>query len=224
MDCRLFLLYLFSKFHSPVSNAKRHSSEVPSEGAARSTVDNTLVFHPAHIDEGALWNAFKSGNETALVSIFDRYVKVLYNYGIKIYQDRESVEDTVQELFIELWKNRKNLSDTDSIKFYLFKALRFKLQRVRKSRISRDLLSLSQVDDGVAPSHEFFVIAEQTMYEQRQRLLKMLDSLTPRQREAIFLRYFEEMSYERIAEIMEMNKQSVYNLIHAGIAQLRESL
>jgi RNA polymerase sigma factor (sigma-70 family) len=52
--------------------------------------------------------------------------------------------------------------------------------------------------------------------------MKMLEGLTPRQREAIFLRYFEEMSHDRIAGIMEMNKQSVYNLIHAGIAQLRE--
>lgn len=205
-----------------MSNAKRHSSEFPSEGTIRTAPDNTLVFHPDHIDEGALWSAFKNGNERALISIFDRFAKALYNYGIKIYHDHESVKDTVQELFIELWKNRQNLSDTDSIKFYLFKALRFKLQRVKKSKINRDLLSLSQIDDGVSPSHEFFVIAEQALFEQRQRLMKMLDSLTPRQREAIFLRYFEEMSYDRIAGIMEMNKQSVYNLIHAGICQLRE--
>ena len=204
-----------------MSNANRHSNELPSENTAPGAVDNTLVFHPAHIDEGALWSAFKSGNERALISIFDRFAKALYNYGVKIHADRESVEDTVQELFIELWKNRKNLSDTDSIKFYLFKALRFKLQRVKRSKINRDLVSLSQVDEGVSPSHEFFVIAEQTSFEQRQRLMKMLDSLTPRQREAIFLRYFEELSYDRIAAIMEMNKQSVYNLIHAGICQLR---
>jgi RNA polymerase sigma factor (sigma-70 family) len=194
-----------------VSNAKHHSREFSPEGTAR-------------VLESALWGAFKKGDEKALISIFDRYANVLYNYGVKVYNDGESVKDAVQDLFIELWRNRENLSDTDSIKFYLFKALRLKLLRVKRSKARRDFLRLSQTDDSFSPSHEFFVIAEQALSEQRQRLMKMLDGLTPRQREAIFLRYFEEMSYERIAGIMEMNKQSVYNLIHAGIYQLRESL
>lgn len=91
-----------------------------------------------------------------------------------------------------------------------------------RSKANTDFLRLTEADEGVAPSHEFSLIAEQTLFEQRQRVMKMLDGLTPRQREAIFLRYFEELSYERIAGIMEMNKQSAYNLIHTGISQLRE--
>lgn len=203
-------------------NPKHYTGAFSNEGNARTAADNTRVFHPAHIEESALWRAFKSGNEKALISIFDWFSEALFNYGVKIYNEPESVKDTVQELFIELWRNRENLSDTDSIKFYLFKALRRKLHRVKSSTINRNFLRLSEADDAGSPSHEYFVIAEQGLLEQRQRLLKMLESLTARQREAIFLRYFEEMSYDRIAGIMEMNKQSVYNLIHAGISELRK--
>lgn len=221
----LFSCYIYlSSLNHQVPNAKHYSREYDPEATARDDKDNTLVFHPAYINEAALWGAFKKGDEKALISIFDRFANILYNYGVKIYNDGESVKDTVQDLFIELWKNRENLSDTDSIKFYLFKAVRYKLLRVKRSRARRDFLHLSPTDDGISPSPESFVIAEQTLSEQRARLMKMLGSLSPRQREAIFLRYFEEMNYDRIAGIMDMNKQSVYNLIHSGIYQLRELL
>jgi len=202
--------------------AKHYNDESISGNGVQTAVDNTLVFHPAHIEDSALWSAFKHGNEKALISIFDRFAETLYNYGVKIHNEREGVKDAVQELFIELWRNRASLSDTDSIKFYLFKSLRYKLYRIKKSRVNTHFLRLSQTDDGVSPSHEFFMIAEQVSAEKRQRLMTMLDNLTPRQREAVFLRYFEELSYDRIASIMEMNKQSVYNLIHAAILQLRD--
>lgn len=61
------------------------------------------VFRPDHIDDQALWNSFRSGDEQAFVIIFDRNVKPLYNYGMKIIADGDLVKDTVQNLFIELW-------------------------------------------------------------------------------------------------------------------------
>src|SRR5262245_24498141 len=94
------------------------------------------VFHPEHMDDAALWTAFRMGDEKALVSIFDRFTKLLYNYGYKIVREEDVVKDAIQDLFIELWKNRETLGDTTSIKFYLFKSLRRKLIRI-ESRASR---------------------------------------------------------------------------------------
>jgi RNA polymerase sigma factor (sigma-70 family) len=50
---------------------------------------------------------------------------------------------------------------------------------------------------------------------------KILDQLSPRQRKAIILYYIEEKKYEEICFIMDMNYQSVRNLIHRGISKLR---
>jgi RNA polymerase sigma factor (sigma-70 family) len=204
-----------------VSSSTQHQKELTVERTQQIGDKTSVIFHPSHIDEAVLWKAFKGGDEKALIVMFDRFAKALYNYGVKIHHEGEVVKDAVQELFIELWKNKENLADTDSIKFYLFKSLRRKLFRIKKSKADHDFLQLSELDDSVAPSHEFFVIAEQTSLEKRQRLMKMLDSLTARQREAVLLRYFEEMSYDKIAGIMEMSKQSAYNLIHKAISQLR---
>ena len=181
-----------------------------------------FVFRPDHMDDAALWNAFRSGDERAFIAIFDRFTKLLYNYGYKIAGESELVKDTVQELFIELWKNHRQLGPTTSIKYYLFKSLRRKLVRqlvkTQKSLLAK--ASLEHVDEAF-PSHEFLLIHEQATLEQRQRVLSMLDTLTRRQREAVFLRYFEELGYDTIAAIMELNKQTVYNLINKALDTLK---
>jgi RNA polymerase sigma factor (sigma-70 family) len=184
-----------------------------------------LFFHPEHLDDTALWTAFRKGDEKALVSIFDRFTRLLYNYGYKIVGEEEVVKDAIQDLFIELWKNREHLGDTTSIKFYLFKSLRRKLIRIStKNRRSIMVRFHPGHEQESLPSPEFLLIAEQTSIEDREKIMKLLNTLTKRQREAIFLRYFEELSYDKIAAIMEMSKQAVYNLVSKSIEQLKNAL
>lgn len=176
------------------------------------------------MDDAALWTAFRKGDEKALVSIFDRFTKLLYNYGYKIVREEDVVKDAIQDLFIELWKNRATLGDTTSIKFYLFKSLRRKLIRI-STRNRRSLMVRFQAEHEkeTLPSPEFLLIAEQTSEEERQKIMTLLGNLTKRQREAIFLRYFEELSYDQIAVIMDMSKQAVYNLVSRSIEQLKNT-
>jgi RNA polymerase sigma factor (sigma-70 family) len=74
--------------------------------------------------DAEVWQAFKEGNREAYAYIYAAFAPVLYNYGYKIVQDQTLVEDCIQDLFEHLLKSRRNLGDTNSIKFYLFKALR----------------------------------------------------------------------------------------------------
>lgn len=177
------------------------------------------------LDDRALWNAMRSGDEQALVHIFDLYAKLLFYYGLKITFQEHLVTDAVQELFIALWRQRRRLKDVDSIKAYLFKSLRRKLVR-SLSRWQYRLFSTSQsIDhvDEVVPSPEILIIARQVSEERRARLMEMLGTLTRRQREALFLRYFEEMTCGEIAVIMGLSKQAVYNLINKALKQLRST-
>lgn len=182
-----------------------------------------LIMHPEYMDDLILWKAFRSGNEKALITIFDRFTKPLYNYGYKIVGESELVKDCIQELFIEMWQNRARLGDTDSIKFYLFKSLRRKLVRSKTKSQSRIFNSLSiDYNNEVSPSHEFVLISEQISLEKKEKLMMMLNKLTKRQHEAIFLRYFEELNCEQIAAVMELSKQAVYNLLHHALDQLKK--
>lgn len=193
------------------------------EGTA---IRRELVMHPEHMDDFTLWRAFKSGNEKALITIFNKFTTPMYNYGCKIAREQELVKDMIQDLFIELWTKRSNLGDTDSIKSYLFKSLRRKLIRA-KARSVDQLLRFSRadhtIDSNISPSHEFVLITEQMSIEERQRIMKMLQKLTRRQHEAIFLRYFDELNCDQIAAVMDLSKQAVYNLIHHALGELKKA-
>ncbi len=59
--------------------------------------------------------------------LYKSHIEILYRYGHKLTTDTQLVEDSIQDMFIELWNSRKRLSDTDSIKYYLFRILRRKI-------------------------------------------------------------------------------------------------
>ena len=181
-----------------------------------------IFLHPEHLDDLALWTAFKGGDEKALVTIFDRFSQPMFNYGYKMAGDREMVKDAIQELFIEIWQNRHRLGDTDSIKYYLYKSLRRKVTRMQSR--SENILFRRFTDADVrevSPSQEYIIINEQLSLQRKEMVASMLDKLSRRQKEAMYLRYFDELSCDQIAMIMQLSKQGVYNLIHHALAELK---
>jgi RNA polymerase sigma factor (sigma-70 family) len=68
---------------------------------------------------------------------------------------------------------------------------------------------------------EDFMISRQVEKETQDKIIQLLNQLTPRQRHAIYLRYFEEMEFETIAQILDMRVQSVRNLISRGLLLMR---
>jgi RNA polymerase sigma factor (sigma-70 family) len=176
--------------------------------------------------EEDLWRSFRDGSEPAFATLYRTYFYVLYAYGYHIAREEELVKDCIQNLFIELWKSRRNLSDTTSIKFYLLKAMRRKVvQAIRQKTPYLSTDDLSDFDDlPVAFSPEFDLIADQTSAEQREKLLHAINQLTNRQKEAVVLLYIEGLSYAEVASLMSLKVRSVYNLIHEALEALKKLL
>ncbi|HZX75025.1 MAG TPA: sigma-70 family RNA polymerase sigma factor, partial [Cyclobacteriaceae bacterium] len=172
-------------------------------------------------DDVQLWNAFRNGDDNALVVIFEKESDALFNYGVRIFHNDEIVRDTIQDLFAELCQNRSGLSETTSIRFYLLKALRRKLFRAKKKSL-RHMFWLTEPEN--IPSAEFQMISQQVAEEKRDKVTYLLKSLSKRQREAIFLRYYEDLSYEKIADILNIGRQGAYNMVSKAMLQLRECL
>jgi RNA polymerase sigma factor (sigma-70 family) len=167
-----------------------------------------------------LWKRFKKGDEDAFAAIYEQYVGILYNYGCHIVADTFLVQDAIQDLFVDLWRMRQNLSDTTSIKFYLFRALRRKLhQLVKAEQFFTKFPTLTPL---FTPAQETEFMANEASAEMIQILQNHLKTLPPRQFEAIRLRFFEDFKFEEIASIMDMNEQSVRNLIQRAILKLRK--
>ena len=170
-----------------------------------------------------LWEAFRLGDAQALATLFEAHYYALFSYGLKLTGDKELVKDCIQNLFQKLWRRREGVRATQVVKAYLFKALRRHLgDETKLLRQHRHLLPAYTDSFEVTYSHEEFLIAEQSDAEQSTRLLGALNQLSKRQREALYLKFFDGFSYERIAEVMSLNTQSVRNLIFNALKSLRK--
>ncbi|MDQ6481749.1 sigma-70 family RNA polymerase sigma factor [Dyadobacter sp. LHD-138] len=171
-----------------------------------------------------LWNAFREGNREAYADIYNLYIEDLLSYGYRVTSNRQLIKDSIQDLFLHLWLHRENLSETDSIKFYLFRSLRNRILRnIEKSDIlpqTAEKILENIIEDF---SFEQELMAHEAETEQIARLQKAINKLSKRQQEVIQLRYHSDFSLEEIENLMQLNNQSVRNLLHRAISQLRIS-
>lgn len=171
-------------------------------------------------DDRHLWRAFKSGDRRAYSSIYHQQVRVLFAYGCKLSPRRELVKDCIQDLFYYLWEHREGLGDTDNVRLYLLTALRRSLlARLKSIATSRPLPNRSLI----TPSYETEWIEQQTTQDQLAGLTQSMQSLPNRQREAVFLKYYQNLNTEEIATTMCINRRAVYKLLTKAIANLRRS-
>ena len=176
-------------------------------------------------DDSLLWQALKRSEKAAFEILLKKYYTIVLNYGVRFYRDKEFVKDCVQDLFIEIWNRREYLADVVSVKSYLLHSIRKNI--IRES--SR--LKWFREADKISDDHDFdvefdietYIISREVENELLQKLRFELDKLTKRQREAIFLRFNQDLSYEEIAIIMDINYRSVVNLIHEAIKAIRKN-
>jgi len=170
-----------------------------------------------------LWLQFKEGDKSALDQIFYENISHLISYGHQFTTKRDFIDDCIQDLFIDLWEKRDRLSSTTSIRFYLLKSL--------KRRILRGLKK-SQKTSIFSELGEVFI--EKKMHlsgpdnvkemEASHELHKAFLSLSTLQREIIYLKYYNNLSSEQIAEILELSKKQVYNALSKAMITLRKVL
>lgn len=174
--------------------------------------------------EQNLWLRFKEGEKDAFEHIFNNYYDELFRYGLKLSKDTELVRDSIQDLFLKLWKVRDKLKGIEIVRPYLLRSLRnqlidnIKLQNPSELFIDEKLTNLIDLQY----SGDDFNKNEKITDEVKAKVIAALNNLKPTQKEIIYLRYFEELNYETIAMIMEMNVQSVRNSVHKAITILKE--
>nr|WP_295934008.1 sigma-70 family RNA polymerase sigma factor [uncultured Dyadobacter sp.] len=171
--------------------------------------------------ESVVWGKFKAGDRESFARIYQSYIAELLSYGYRVTSNRQLIKDSIQDVFLDLWQQRENLSDTASIKFYLFRALRNRILRnlsVQKNNASTGASLEELLFD--LPFEQSWVESEMQQ-EQVQRLRHAIDQLPKRQQEVIQLRFNQNFSLEEIAEMMQISNQSVRNLLHRSITELR---
>lgn len=162
------------------------------------------------------------GNRQAFTSIYSTYVEILYEYGIRILNNEDQVRDCIHDLFVKLWLNHKNISPTDNIRYYLIGAIRntiFSYIAKEDRMKTEDLQNHDDflLDFDVESDH----IKKEDSSAQSKKIRDALEQLTGRQKEIIYLKYFEEMDYEQISELMNISVKGAYKLSARALDALK---
>lgn len=172
-----------------------------------------------------LWKRFVEGDDSAFSTLFDNLSDSLFDYGRRFVTDEDIVKDCIQDLFIKLLSMRSGLSSVISPRFYLFRALKNLIINAitRNSR-------LVYIDPQELPFYAEYIISDKSQSESefsdefREKFLTIVNTLSSRQKEAIYLRYQEGMTYEEISRTLDIKYQSTRNLIHRAIEKIRTEM
>ena len=172
----------------------------------------------------ALWlQRLQQNDEQALAAIMRKYYTALYNYAARFSNDEALAKDCIQEVFISLWQRRETAAEILSPRYYLLRAVK---NKVLKS-LHQHTIRAGTIDDESAYdflqefSVEKLIIDKQLSEEQATILRKTLAQLTKRQHELIYLKFYQHLDHAQIAGLMNLSRQSVYNLLHETIQRLR---
>lgn len=167
------------------------------------------------------WLAVVESNAACLGHIHSALFPGLYNYGLKLLGDDSLAQDALQELFIKVWNKRRQIGELEKVKPYFFTAFRRQiLNQLRDLKLKQLKIKLYQQPD-IGFSQEEIVIRKEEDQQLRSTIAKLLNELPPRQKEVIYLHYFEGLSLQQIADVLGINHQSVMNIRQRALVKLR---
>lgn len=166
------------------------------------------------------WRKFLSGDQEALGSIFREYFADLLAYGTKIIRSDDLVKDQIQELFVRLWERRSLLVDVRNVRVYLLISLKNDL--LQSAKLNRKTAGLKDKTNPFVISSEDFIIEREQEKELAGRVTSIMERLTARQREVIYLRFYMSLDFQQLAEVLNMNIQSVRNLLSRTLEKIRK--
>ena len=185
------------------------------------TYTNKSPYLNTDVQTSELLGNFINGDVASFSKLYNLHVNLLYNYGCKLTTDVELLKDCIQDVFIKIYNKRTELDTVANFKSYIIISLKNKLCDESRKRVNLSDVAVEELDVISSDNIENDYIDNEKEMLNNIFVTKILDQLSPRQRKAIVLYYIEEKKYEEICLLMDMNYQSVRNLIHRGISKMR---
>lgn len=171
-----------------------------------------------------VWLLFKQGDKESFAKLYNRHIQSLYRYGNKLSPDQDTVNDAIQEVFIDLYLRHKTISTCpEKLKSYLIMALRHNLiHRLKKDRKTPVKEIGEQYYFDPQYSIETQLINSEMEAEINQKVQQALEQLPSKQKEAIYLRYNESLEYSEVARILDVTVESVRKQVYRALKTLKE--
>lgn len=172
------------------------------------------------INLSQLWAEACGGNTGSYALIHKNLFSDLYYYLLRMLKDDELAEDILQDLFIKMWEKRCKIGPIAQVRFYFFRSARsMAINHIKKEKVR--FLNPNEFDTDFDFSPEDVMVKEEESVEAKAALLQALNTLPNRQREILYLKYYDGWSYEEISGITGIRYQSVVNHVHRAVLHLR---
>lgn len=170
------------------------------------------------------WKKFKEGDLNAFQTIYDSFLPNLYAYGVKLAPGFELLDDCIQELFLDLYTHRKNLTIPENLEFYLLKSLRYiifhKIKKENRYTNIEEKLTKSFLFNLETEDYE----SDSIIQDKLELIRSALSELNSTQREILYLKFYNNMNYSEIAEILGVKPDSAKKQVYRVVERLREVL
>lgn len=168
------------------------------------------------------WNQFLAGDNDAYSWIYKVHIQMLFRYGRRFTSDTELIKDCIQDVFTGLYKNRKQLITPQNVKVYLLVSMKNSLINALYKEDRYTPYDNEAVSFTLELTVEEQYLDNEQYACQQKKIQEILNILTPRQKEIIYYRYIQELSFEEICIMMDMNYQSAQNLIQRSLKKVRD--
>ena len=174
------------------------------------------------MDVGASsYRLYLEGNEEAFDLIVREYREPLTLFINGYLRDINAAEDIAIDVFADLAVNTKRYNFNTPLKNYLFMVGRSRALDHLRYISRRKTVPLEDVEPYIADE----MLEDKLIFdERRKKLYRALESLPEKTHTALYLVYFEELSYEETAKVMRISKKQVDNLVYRGKGMLRSIL
>jgi len=155
-------------------------------------------------------------------SLYFLSVDELLRYGSGMGFDQTTCEDSIHDIFCLIYMKRHQLMAVSNFTGYLFRAFRNAMFNVYKKNAKLTDKEISQLPFATEVTILDTMISEEQQRNITATITNIMGLLTDRQREAIYLRYMQDLDYGEIAELMDLEVASVRKLVYRSILVLRK--
>ena len=170
-----------------------------------------------------LWKKFLDGDDSSLDCLYDKYIQILFRFGLQFTADRELVKDCIQDLFVKLYETRTQHQHVNNIVVYLRIGLKNRIMNsLKREQLHLKYIStleLSPVDE-IAADHQLEWLEEDQ--HNKNRIDTILKLLTPQQKKVVQYRFIEDLKLEEISTLMNINYQSAQNILQRAIGKAKK--
>jgi RNA polymerase sigma factor (sigma-70 family) len=172
--------------------------------------------------ENILSKRLQKGDQDALFSIMHLYYNDLFRYALKFTADPQLTKELVNQFFIHVWDNKEKFFAAETIKPYIIVSFkRFLFAHYKKNQKNK-MVEHSENDLNEQP-YETYIISLEKQDNVRNALSQALNKLPKRQKQLVQLRFYEQLTYEEIANKTSLTIRTIYNKLHEALKRLRSN-